>query len=59
MAEPRRRPLQEEPLVRVVVSLSLSVVEALDSIATREGQSRSGLVRVLLIRHLREKGEQE
>ena len=43
-----------EQLERVVVMLSKSVVEELDQAATREGLSRSALVRVLVIRYLRE-----
>jgi metal-responsive CopG/Arc/MetJ family transcriptional regulator len=43
---------------RVVAMLPKSVVEDLDALATREGLSRSGLVRVLVIRYLREKEQQ-
>ena len=58
MAEKRRRPLQgTEQLERVLTMLPKSVVEELDQAATREGLSRSALVRVLVIRYLREQGE--
>ena len=54
MAEKRRRPLQgTEQLERVVALLPKSVVGELDQAATREGLSRSALVRVLVIRYLR------
>jgi len=42
---------------RVVVMLPKSIVEEADRAATREGLSRSALVRVLVIRYLREQGE--
>ena len=56
MAQKARRPLQgAEQLERVLTMLPKSVVEELDQAATREGLSRSALVRVLVIRYLREK----
>ena len=46
-----------EQLERVLTMLPRSVVEELDQAATREGLSRSALVRVLVIRYLREQSE--
>ena len=47
--------MQTEQMERVVAMLPKSVVEELDQIASKEGLSRSGLVRVVLIRYLRGK----
>jgi hypothetical protein len=59
MAEKRRRrPLQgTEEMERVLTMLPKSIVEELDGAATKEGLSRSALVRTLVIRYLREQAE--
>ena len=44
-----------EQLERVLTMLPKSIVEELDQAATREGLSRSALVRTLVIRYLRGK----
>ena len=49
--------MQTEQMERVVAMLPKSVVEQLDDVATKEGLSRSGLVRVVLMRYLREHPE--
>ncbi len=53
----RRRPLQAEEMERVLTMLPKSVVEELDQAATTEGLSRSAMVRTLVMRYLRERGE--
>jgi len=59
MAEKRRRPLQgTEQLERVLTMLPKSIVGELDQAATREGLSRSALVRTLVIRYLREQSKE-
>lgn len=57
MAEKRRRPLQQEEMERVLTMLPKSVVAELDEAATAEGLSRSAMVRTLVMRYLRERGE--
>lgn len=57
MAAKRRRPLQTEDMERVVAMLPKSVVEALDKAAAEQGMSRSGLVRTLVMRYLKEREE--
>lgn len=42
---------------RVVAMLPKSVVEALDKAAAEQGMSRSGLVRTLVMRYLKEREE--
>ena len=56
-AKRRRRPLQTEEMERVLTMLPKSVVEELDQAATTEGLSRSAMVRTLVMRYLRERGE--
>ncbi len=58
-AKRRRRPLQTEEMERVLTMLPKSVVEELDQAATVEGLSRSAMVRTLVMRYLRERGEKE
>lgn len=41
-----------------MVLLPRDVVEALDRAATEQGMSRSGLVRTLVMRYLRERGKE-
>lgn len=55
MEKKRRRPLQADEMERVVAMLPKSVVEDLDGVAAEEGMSRSGLVRALVMRYLRER----
>lgn len=57
MVGKRRRPLQSEEMERVVAMLHKSVVEDLDRVAAEQGMSRSGLIRTLAMRYLREQGE--
>ena len=59
MAAKRRRPLQTEEMERVLTMLPKSVVEELDQAATAEGLSRSAMVRTLVMRYLRKRGEKE
>ena len=48
-----------EQLERVLTMLPKSVVQDLDVAATKEGLSRSALVRVLVMRYLREQSEKD
>ncbi len=57
MAAKRRRPLQTEEMERAVAMLSKSDMAALDHAANDEGLSRSALIRTLIKRYLRERGE--
>ena len=49
--------MQTEEMERVLTMLPKSVVEELDQAATVEGLSRSAMVRTLVMRYLRERGE--
>ncbi len=49
--------MQTEEMERVLTMLPKSVVEELDRAATTEGLSRSAMVRTLVMRYLRERGE--
>ena len=47
----------QEAFERIVVLLPEAVVKELDKLANEQGLSRSGLIRTVLMRDLRERGE--
>ena len=49
--------MQTEEMERAVAMLSKSDMEALDYAANEEGLSRSAMIRTLIKRYLRERGE--
>ena len=51
--------MQAVDLERIVVFLPKSAVKTLDQQAEAEGLSRSGVIRLIVLRYLRERGEKE
>ena len=46
-----------EKMVRLVVMLPRPVLQELERVATAQGLSRSGLIRVVMIRYIRDQAE--
>lgn len=46
-----------EEMERTVTMLPKSVIAEIDSAATEQGLSRSGLIRMIVMRYLQERGE--